>query len=81
MDRPRALLAKYYVEDVPVGDHDRSDIFDWTNTPFYDTLTQRVRAYFKETNQSHKTTWRKALWLLLNTLVCIYAVAYGLMQG
>jgi hypothetical protein len=81
MARPRSMLSKYYVEDAPADAVDASEFFDWSATPFYDALTEKVRAYFKDNELSHKSPWPRLCWMGLNVLLFFYSVVYGLMRG
>lgn len=62
--RPRKMLRRFEVTDVERGCPHAESPFEWDETPFFDDLRARVRAYFKEQpRHAHKTP--KAAWLLL----------------
>lgn len=69
-DMPARMLAQFEIPDAPVAEG--PEFFDWDQTPFYDALKQRARAYFRAIGggmRAHKAPpvaiALHALWLLL----------------
>lgn len=73
----RTRLDAFEVDDERPCPHAASP-FDWSETPFYDDLSARVRAYFRR--RGHKTPPRA--WALLGCWMALLAVSFvGWLQG
>ena len=77
-----STLARYYVEDAPVGARDHETRFKWKTTPVYDRLKQKVRAHFAAQRGSVGAALspghRASAWQWLQLLVFIGASALAL---
>jgi hypothetical protein len=76
----RLTLEKYFVEDCPPDAVDYDNQFEWSKTPFYETLKRRVRAHFANTKSDHRATWQQ--WGQLLFFIAASGVAlYYFLQG
>jgi fatty acid desaturase len=62
--RPRAMLGRFEVTDEPRGCPHSASPFVWDETPFYDDLKTRVRAYFAD-QPRHAHKMPRIGWALL----------------
>jgi len=76
----RATLKKYYVEDACPGAADYDDHFDWSSTPFYDTLKQRVREHFRQKKCSYRAPpnqWAQLVGFCVLSAASLYYFMHG----
>ncbi len=70
-DKAHMMLSKFEVHGGEPIKESLSDLFEWDNTPFYDTLKRRLREHFK--GKSYKATpmkWAEiTVFLLANVYV------------